>query len=147
MKISTKGRYGVRFLLDVALHQQDGAVALKEVAKRQQISEKYLWQVVTPLKAAGLVEAERGAHGGYRLARPPSALSIREVLGVLEGDMDLVACATNKASCDRGDFCVVQELWAKLSATLAEAMEAVSLEDLVRRHHEIQDRREVHYDI
>lgn len=147
MKISTKGRYGVRFLLDLALHQQDGAVALKDVAKRQQISEKYLWQVVAPLKAAGLVDAERGAHGGYRLTRPPAALSIRAVLGALEGDMNLVACATDKASCERGDFCVVQELWAKLSATLAAAMDAVSLEDLVRRHREVEAGLAVHYDI
>ena len=80
MRVSTKGRYGLRILLDVALNQQRGPVALRDISRRQEISQKYLWQVINPLKAAGLINVTRGARGGYVLARSPDKISLREIV-------------------------------------------------------------------
>ena len=92
MKLSTKGRYGVRLMFDLALHYGEGTVSLKDVAKRQGISEKYLWHLIPPLKNAGLINSTRGSQGGYVLAKPPHLISLKEILLVLEGSMCLVDC-------------------------------------------------------
>jgi Rrf2 family protein len=124
MGISTKGRYGVRFMIDLALHPDGGAVALKDVARRQGISEKYLWQVLAPLKTAGLILATRGARGGYALARSPSKITLREIVTTIEGD-DLLVSGDESAA--------IGALWRELEDRLLKAMEAVSLRDLAER--------------
>ena len=147
MKISTKGRYGVRLMLDLALNAGKKAVSLKDVAERQAISEKYLWQIVAPLKAAGLVEAVRGAHGGYRLARAPRALSVRDIVEVLEGGIALVDCTARADVCDRAAECVTRELWRSLSEILAGAMDKVSLADLAEQHERRHRKPVMNFDI
>jgi Rrf2 family cysteine metabolism transcriptional repressor len=92
MKLSTRGRYGVRLMLELALHYGEGPILLKDIAGRQGISEKYLWQLINPLKTAGLVNSLRGARGGYMLGKAPDAVSLKAILLILEGSLCLVDC-------------------------------------------------------
>jgi len=134
MKISTKGRYGLRIILDIALHQDKGPVVLRDIAKRQVISQKYLWQVITPLKSAGLLTVTRGAHGGYVLAQAPETISIRDVVGILEGQVSLVSCVTAPDSCKRSAQCTVRSAWTEIEEKLNDAMRGITLKDLIQRH-------------
>jgi Rrf2 family protein len=133
MKISTKGRYGLRLLIDVALHQDKGPVILRDIAERQSISEKYLWQVITPLKSAGIVASVRGAHGGYTLAREPDAISLLDVVSALEGPVTLVDCVDKAEACNRNAECAARDVWSTLGARLRDMMAAISLKDLVEQ--------------
>ncbi|MCE5244549.1 MAG: Rrf2 family transcriptional regulator [Syntrophobacteraceae bacterium] len=139
MKLSTKGRYGVRLMFDLALHYGQGVVVLKDVASRQDISEKYLWHLVSPLKNAGLLHSTRGAHGGYALARPPGEITLREVLTVLEGPMCLVECTEAPALCERSSCCVAREVWAEVTEKMLEALGAFTLEWMVQKQKDRQD--------
>jgi Rrf2 family protein len=134
MKVSTKGRYALRFMLELALNQDKGPVSLKHVSMHQGISQKYLWQVITPLKAAGLIQAVRGLRGGYKLVREPSAISVAGILNVVEGDTSLVNCLGNPKGCKRVDACPTREVWKELNDKLVQAMESVSLADILRKH-------------
>jgi len=134
VKISTKGRYGVRFMLDLAIHSQEHVVTLKAVARRQQISEKYLWQVVTPLKSAGLITATVGAKGGYMLARDPAKITLKDILEPLEGDCVLVKCTQRAGACRRSSACVAREIWQEVSRTLARTMETITLKTMIEKY-------------
>lgn len=131
MKVSTKGRYGLRVLLDIAKHQARGPVTLKDIAARQAISEKYLWQVINPLKSAGLVSSARGAHGGYTLAMEPQSVSVLDVVSVLEGPVVLVDCVDSAADCQRSSDCVAREVWSRIETAMREAMARITLRELV----------------
>ncbi len=120
-------------MMDLALHSGGSAVSLKDVARRQAISEKYLWQVVAPLKAAGLVASVRGARGGYRLNQPARGITVRRIVEVLEGDIVCVDCCRDPSACDRVFACTARDLWTSLSEGLARAMEAVTLEELAEK--------------
>jgi Rrf2 family protein len=133
MNLSTKGRYGVRFMLDLALNSQDHPVLLKDIAQRQEISEKYLWHLVDLLKNAGLVNSLRGVHGGYLLARPPEEISLRDIVSVLEGDLCLVGCVNNPAVCNRAGMCVMRDVWKETNDVIYNTLESVSLKNLVER--------------
>jgi Rrf2 family protein len=133
MKISTKGRYGVRFMLDLALHARDGFVTLKDISRRQEISQKYLWQIVAQLKSAGLVEAYKGSRGGFALARSPSDVTLKDILEPLEGGCELVDCIKHPTSCDRTAACVTRTIWKELGQKLADAMAGITLKDLVEK--------------
>ena len=117
MKISTKGRYALRLMLDLANNHQYGYTPVytpvKEISLRQDISDKYLEQIISRLSKAGLVVSARGAQGGYKLAKEPEACTVGEILRVLEGDLAPVACAASvhPASCPRVDDCVTTEVW------------------------------------
>jgi len=137
----------MRFMLDLAAHTDERAVSLGDVAGRQGISEKYLWQIVNPLKAAGIVQAVRGAYGGYRLARAPHTLTVREILTAIEGSLALTDCAEDDASCDLGATCVVRQMWKSLTDTLARAMEDITLGDLLDRYRAAQKAESLTYDI
>ena len=131
MKISTKGRYGLRVLLDIALHQEGGPVILRDIAKRQKISEKYLWQVINLLKSAGLVTSVRGAKGGYALAKPPIQISILEVISILEGPVTIVDCVDSAENCSRSTTCVTREVWKLIEDNLKKTMAGITLQQLV----------------
>jgi len=133
MTISTKGRYGLRVLMDIAIHQKDGVVKLKEIAARQRVSVKYLWQVVNPLKAAGLVRVTRGAHGGFVLGKLPEAITVFEIVSILEGPVALADCVET-GDCDRAGDCAANLIWRRLTATLVQAMQAITLAEAVRMH-------------
>ena len=136
MRISTRARYGLRLMLDLALKHGKGPIFLKEVSRSQEISEKYLGQIIMPLKAAGLVKSYRGAHGGYTLQRDPEKITVREIVSTLEGDLNLVECVTNPASCNRFAVCVTQQVWCQVARAIAETLEGITLADLAQRHHQ-----------
>lgn len=133
MKVSTKGRYAVRFLLDLALHDQAKPVALNEIAKRQNISEKYLWQIVAHLKAAGFVSSVSGKRGGFSLAKSPDQISLKNILEILEGNFALVDCVHDSNSCKRSATCIAREMWCETSNHIADVLAAVTLADLVAK--------------
>jgi Rrf2 family protein len=133
MKISTKGRYGTRALLDVALHQDDSPVQLKVIAQRQQISLHYLEHIVAPLIAAGLLRSTRGAYGGVSLGKPPQEIVLSEVIQVLEGSITPVECVDDPNVCSRADICVTRDVWAEVKEAMVGVLESVTLQDLVER--------------
>ncbi len=133
MKLSTRARYGVRLMLELGLKSGKGQVYLREIAHEEAISEKYLSLIIIPLKAAGLVKATRGAHGGYTLARPASEITLKEIVDILEGGTCLVDCVKDPASCPRSDTCATRDLWAMLSSGISDTLGAFTLEDLVRK--------------
>ena len=138
MKISTKGRYALRLMLDLALADSSEPIPLRDVAKRQDLSDKYLEQIVTQLSRADLVRSVRGAGGGYLLTRTPEEYTVGEILRVLEGSLAPVTCAENAACCDRSSECVTQELYAQISAAVSAVVDHTTLADLVKRTHERQ---------
>ncbi|MFH0880777.1 MAG: Rrf2 family transcriptional regulator [Lentisphaerota bacterium] len=133
MKLSTKGRYGVRFMLDLAVHHDEGFMTLKDVAARQEISEKYLWQVINPLKAAGLIQAARGSRGGFTLARPAAKINVWEIVSTLEGEDMLVECARAPDCCGRSEDCVVRGMWKELQDKMTQSMKAITLEQIAEK--------------
>lgn len=131
MKVSTKGRYALRMMIDLAEHGAAGYVALKDVAARQEISLKYLEQIVTPLSRAGLVSSAKGPQGGYRLARPAGSYSVREILQSIEGNLAPVSCLELPDNdCPRQDHCKSLPFWQGLWSLVMAYMDAVTLEDL-----------------
>jgi len=136
MRISTRARYGLRLMLDLALKHGKGPIFLKEVSRSQEISEKYLGQIIMPLKAAGLVKSYRGAHGGYTLQRDPDKITLREIVTTLEGDLNLVECVGDPSSCERFAKCVTQQVWCDVARAVSGTLEATTLADLVQRHHQ-----------
>ena len=135
MKISTKGRYALRLMLDIALNSHGAAVPLRDVAQRQEISDKYLEQIVTQLSRAGLVRSVRGAGGGYLLTRHPEEYTVGDILRPLEGDLAPVECATDDGFCDRCGDCVTIELWQEIHRAVSAVVDGTTLGDLVVRYH------------
>lgn len=134
MKISTKGRYALRLMLDLALNGGEGApVSLKDVSRRQKLSDKYLEQIVTPLSKEGLVRSVRGAGGGYLLTRTPEEYTVGEILRPLEGDLAPVECATDADFCEHCDECVTVELWQEIHRAVSAVVDGTSLADLVEK--------------
>lgn len=133
MKISTKGRYGVRFMMDLAINGTDTKVTLKDVANRQDISEKYLWQVVTPLKSAGLISSVPGPGGGYALTREPAAITLREILAALEGKSGLVDCVITPSLCLRGNACPARAVWQDVAARINRILDSYSLSEMAEK--------------
>ena len=134
MKLSTKGRYGVRLMVDLALHNGERPVLLKDIARRQGISEKYLWNLINPLKTFGFVQSIRGAHGGYKLAKDPSEISVKDIMQVLEGPLCLVDCVESPESCERSPSCITRDVWCEASQSFLKTLEAMTLEKMVERH-------------
>ena len=130
MKLSTKGRYGVRLMIDLAIHYGEGPVLLREIAKREEISEKYLSNLVNPLKSRGLVEATRGVHGGYVLGRSPAEITLNEIIEVLEGPLCLVDCVEKPAVCNRGSVCVTRDLWSEVAQGISQILGKYTLADM-----------------
>lgn len=136
MKISTKGRYALRLMLDLALNSGGTAVPLRDVARRQEISDKYLEQIVTQLSRAGLVRSVRGAGGGYLLTRDPKEYTVGEILRVLEGTLAPVSCVEGVACCQRAEHCVTLEVWQQIQAAVSGVVDHLTLADLVERYHQ-----------
>lgn len=133
MRVSTKGRYGLRTLMDIAMHQAKGPVTLNDIAERQEISVKYLWQVINPLKTAGVLRVTRGAKGGYVLARRPEEITMLDVMDILEGPLSLVDCLAKRDSCGRTDRCVARTVWKEVNDAIEKAMKGITLEDVLHR--------------
>ena len=138
MKISTKGRYGARALLDLADHYGKGQVLLKDIAKREDIPIRYLEQLIAPLRSAGLVKGIRGARGGYILTKPPSQIRLSEILEILEGSLEMVDCIRGGKACNRIDICITRDIWDELNQAMRNLLESITLDDMVRRKREKQ---------
>ena len=136
MKISTKIRYGARAMLELAYHYGEGPIDLKEIATRENISLKYLEQVINPLRAAGLVKSIRGAKGGYSLAKPPSEICLYDVIETLEGPLNLLECLRDSKVCQRVPSCVTRDIWQEVSEAISKIFYSVTLEDMVNRKRE-----------
>jgi len=134
VKLSARSRYGVRMMLELAFNYGNGPAFLKDIAAKEEISEKYLSQLVIPLKAAGLINSIRGAHGGYILAKEPSEISLKNIIEVLEGNLDLVNCIKDSSSCNRVSGCITRGVWTKLGDKVKEVLGSFTLGDLVTEH-------------
>jgi len=133
VKISTKGRYAVRMLLDLAAHQGGGCVSLGEIAERQNVSRKYLEQIVPLLSASGMLRTVRGPQGGYRLARAPEACTVGEILRLTEGTLSPVACLDTEVNlCARAADCPTLPVWEGLYRVVREYLDGITLADLLR---------------
>ncbi len=135
MKFSTRGRYGVQIMVDLAQHATEGPISLKSVADRQKLSEHYLEQLVPELRKAGLVKSIRGSQGGYILAKSPEDIIIGDVIRILEGPIAPVDC-TNESDglscCEKTDFCVTREVWVKVRDSINDVVDSISLADLLK---------------
>lgn len=131
MRISTKGRYALRLMLDLATNQTGEPIRLKDVARRQDISEKYLEQIISVLNKAGFVRSIRGPQGGYILQRSPKDYTVGMILRLTEGSLTPVECAGTEASCDREEGCATRILWKKLDDAINSVVDTVTLEDLL----------------
>ncbi len=140
MKISTKIRYGTRAILELASHYGEGPIELKEIAKRESISLKYLEQLIVPLRTAGLVKSVRGSKGGYSLAKPPSEICLNDLIEILEGPLNLIECLNDSKVCQKVPTCVTREIWKEVSEAIQGIFHSVTLEDMVNRRKEKEGR-------
>lgn len=147
MKLSTRARYGTRALLDLALHSGEGAVLLKDIARRQEFSLSYLQHLITPLIAAGIIKSTRGARGGILLLKPPAEIKLSEVLQLLEGSIAPVDCVNNPKICPRSDLCVTRDIWGEMEKVMNAVLESTTLQDLVERQKRKERPKKTMYDI
>lgn len=134
MKISTKGRYALRMLLDTAENQKGGYVALKDIAQRQNISKKYLEQIALQLSQAGVLRAVRGHQGGYMLVKPPAEYTVGDVLRITEGSLAPVACLDQQPNlCERCEICMTLPVWQGLDRVIADYVDGITLQDILDR--------------
>ena len=131
MKLTTKTRYGTRLLLDLALHQDQGAVKISDISMRQEISVKYLEQLIRPLKKAELIASVRGPKGGHMLSKNPEKITLGQITRLFEGSSDLVECITDSAKCAKATDCVVRTAWQEATRALFDKLDAISLADLM----------------
>jgi Rrf2 family cysteine metabolism transcriptional repressor len=134
MKLSTKGRYGTRAMLELALRHGQGPISVREIARSQEISERYLENLMSPLLSRGLVTSARGKGGGFSLARPPEEISLLEVIRATEGSPSPVACLDDSDTCARRGACVTAEIWEMIGQGITETLGAITLRDMVQRH-------------
>jgi Rrf2 family protein len=137
MKLSTKGKYGVRALFEIARNFGKGPLAIKEIAERQKISLSYLEQILHKLGKAGIIESVRGPHGGYELARRPAELTIGDVVRALEGPIALSHCLEpgESGTCYQADDCVARLVWSRVGEKIEEALDSITFDQLLRQYH------------
>jgi Rrf2 family transcriptional regulator, cysteine metabolism repressor len=149
LKISTRGEYGVRAVLDIAMHSNEGPVTLKSISGRQEISESYLEQLFGTLRKAGLVVSTRGAQGGYDLAREPAQITIGDLIRVLEGPIAPVDCVNDQADksggCSNAHRCATRVLWQKLRDSMTEVLDSTTLADLMDTSKELNKEETMYY--
>lgn len=133
MKVSTKGRYGLRLMVDLATNNTSAPTSLKEIARRQNISDKYLEQIVTQLNRAGLVKSIRGAQGGYILTKSPEEITVGDVLNAVEGSLRIVDCVDNKDYCDKSSSCATSYVWSQINSAISDVIDNITLKDLAKR--------------
>lgn len=138
MKISTKGRYALRMMIDLAQNQCDGYVSLKDIANRQEISKKYLEQIVAILNKPDILRTNRGYQGGYRLAKNANEYTVGDILRLTEGGIAPVSCLENSPiMCDRADECVTLPVWKGLYKVISEYVDSITLQDIVDKNADI----------
>ena len=130
MKISTKGRYGLRIMLDLASHSADRLRLIRDIAHSEQISEKYVSRLVIELRRAGMVTSIRGARGGLRIAKRPEEITLLEIVEAMEGPLAIVECVETADICPRSSFCETRKVWRQLNSDIRELMGKVTLADI-----------------
>ena len=139
MKISTKGRYALRMLLDLAEHRNDRFIALKEIAERQNISKQYLEQIITIIHNSKILRANRGKQGGYMLAKEPSEITVGYILRITEGNLSSIACLEGDINrCETAGSCKTLYMWKELNKVIADYLDSVTLQDILNKHQEKQ---------
>ncbi len=143
MKLSTRSRYAVRAMLDLALHESEEPVPRADIARRQGISADYIAHLFRQLEQAGLVRSRKGPAGGYLLGKDPARITVGEIIRAVEGPVALVSCVEKNGhlACARAEDCVARQLWRKVSLTLAETLNGVTLQDLCTQTRERQEER------
>jgi len=136
IRISTKGRYGTRFMLELAINYGKNPMLLKDIARNQEISEGYLQHIVDALKGGGLIFSSRVGHGGYTLSRRPEQITLRDILSILEGSINLVECIDNAEVCNRSDDCISRVIWAEIGNKLSTSLQEVTLQRMVDLYNE-----------
>jgi Rrf2 family protein len=140
MKLSTKSRYGTRLLLDMAQHYDQGPIQLGDIAKRQEISLKYLEQIIIPLKKAHFIETVRGPKGGHILARPPAEITLAEIVSLLEESVSLVKCTEHAEICQRAETCPTRLIWKEVAQAMFGLLKSITLADLVEKARMVANR-------
>ncbi|MFZ5451345.1 MAG: RrF2 family transcriptional regulator [Thermodesulfobacteriota bacterium] len=130
MRLSTRSRYGTRLMLDMAEHYNEGPIRLMTIAQRQDISVKYLEQIIIPLKKAQYIKSVRGPKGGHKLAKPPEEITVGEIVALLEEGETLVECSHNGDACQRAAACPTRHLWSEAARAMFERLNAITLADL-----------------
>ena len=133
MKLSTRGRYGTRALLDLALHHADEPVALKDIAERQEISLAYLEHLIKPLSAGGILRSVKGPKGGISLAKAPADIKLSDIIRLLEGSTAPVECVENPKLCTRSGQCVTRDVWEEMNRAMNGVLESITLQTLMER--------------
>ena len=133
LKLSTKGRYGLRAMIELARVYNNGPLMMSAITKSQEISRKYLHAILTALKGAGLVRAVRGAKGGFMLAKDPDDIGVHEIYAALEGKLSIVDCVTNGTICGRVDICETRDMWRQLNDAMLVVLSGMTLADLVKK--------------
>ena len=140
MKISTKGRYAIRLMIDIAEHSDGGNISIKDVAQRQNISLKYLEQIVNMLNKAGYLKSQRGSQGGYKMARSPEEYTVGDILRVTEGELAPVACLEDEPNrCPRVESCPTVSFWAGLYKIINDYLDGTTIADLVREEEKLNN--------
>lgn len=145
MRVSTKGRYGLRVMLELAIRHGSGPIMMSTIAESQDISRKYIHNLLTSLKAAGLVRAVRGAGGGYVLSRQPNEILLSDVVRALEGAFFPVDCVGDQSLCARAEFCVTREVWRDLGEAVEGVLKKTNLEQLANRHKAMLTERQMYH--
>ena len=145
MKLSTKGRYGVKAMFDLALYGRDTPLPLKTIAGRQEISEPYLEQLIAALRKAGLVKSVRGARGGYLLARKPNQITVGSIIRTLEGSMAPTDCVSEDRpiDCDKADWCVTRGIWEKIRMSIDNVIDSITLQDMIDDYNKVCEESEI----
>ena len=136
MKLSTKGRYGVKAMVDLAINYGEEPVSIKSISERQNISEYYLEQLFSSLRKAKLIKSIRGAQGGYILNRSPEEINIHEIIEVLEGPIEVSNCLEDEA-CNKIDCCATRLLWKKIKDSIDTVTSSITLKDIVDDYNEM----------
>ena len=132
MKLSTRSRYGLRMMLELAKRYQEGPVSVKDISGVQNISIKYLQQLAIILEKGGLIKSFRGAYGGYQLTKEPKDIRVKDVVALLEGNLYIVPCVENEDYCERAKDCVTREVWKKINEEMINILNSYTLFDLVK---------------
>ena len=134
MKLSTKGRYGVKAMVDLAINQKDVPVSIKSISQRQNISEYYLEQLFAPLRRAEIIKSIRGAQGGYILNKAAETITVLEIMNILEGPIEISECLDNN-DCDNIDCCATRTVWRRIKDSIDDVMGSITLQDIVNDYH------------
>lgn len=146
MKLSTRGRYGTRALLELALNEGKGPISLRDIAYNQEISLQYLEHLITPLIAGGMVKSTRGAKGGVSLAKPAREIKLIDILSLLEGSNSPVECVDKPETCSRSGYCITRDIWNEVKDAIDDVLSSVTLQEIAeRQRHKLQAEEIMYY--